>query len=35
MLLEQGTKAFEIWTGISAPRDAMKKALFGSFGEPI
>lgn len=35
MLLEQGAKAFEIWTGISAPRDAMKKALFGSFGEPI
>ena len=34
MLLEQGAKAFEIWTGISAPRDAMKKALFGSFGEP-
>jgi shikimate dehydrogenase len=35
MLLEQGAKAFEIWTGIDAPRDAMKKALFGSFGEPI
>lgn len=35
MLLEQGAKAFEIWTGISAPRDAMKKALFGSFGEPV
>jgi shikimate dehydrogenase len=35
MLLEQGAKAFEIWTAISAPRDAMKKALFGSFGEPI
>jgi shikimate dehydrogenase len=35
MLLEQGAKAFEIWTGISAPRDAMKRALFGSFGEPV
>lgn len=34
MLLEQGAKAFEIWTGINAPRDAMKKALFGIFGEP-
>jgi shikimate dehydrogenase len=34
MLLEQGAKAFEIWTGVSAPRDAMKRALFGSFGEP-
>ena len=35
MLLEQGAKAFEIWTGLSAPRDAMKRALFGSFGEPV
>jgi shikimate dehydrogenase len=34
MLLEQGAKAFEIWTGVSAPTDAMKRALFGSFGEP-
>ena len=34
MLLEQGAKAFEIWTGINAPKDAMKKALFGIFGEP-
>ena len=35
MLIEQGAKAFEIWTGMNAPREAMKKALFGSFGEPI
>jgi shikimate dehydrogenase len=35
MLLEQGAKAFEIWTGVSAPTDAMKRALFGSFGEPV
>jgi shikimate dehydrogenase len=35
MLLEQGAKAFEIWTGLSAPTDAMKRALFGSFGEPV
>jgi shikimate dehydrogenase len=34
MLLEQGAKAFEIWTGIPAPRDAMKKSLFGVYGEP-
>jgi shikimate dehydrogenase len=33
MLLEQGAKAFEIWTGIPAPRDAMKKNLLGIFGE--
>jgi shikimate dehydrogenase len=35
MLLAQGSKAFEIWTGITAPLDAMKKALFGPFGEPL
>jgi len=35
MLVEQGAKAFEIWTGMTAPRDAMKRALFGSFGEPL
>ena len=35
MLVEQGAKAFEIWTGITAPREAMKRALFGSFGEPL
>jgi shikimate dehydrogenase len=34
MLLAQGAKAFEIWTGTSAPLDAMKKALLGHFGEP-
>jgi shikimate dehydrogenase len=34
MLLEQGAKAFEIWTGLPAPRDAMKKNLLGIFGEP-
>ena len=32
MLLEQGAKAFEIWLGIEAPRDAMKMALLGGFG---
>src|ERR687885_1973837 len=34
MLIEQGAKSFEIWTGMNAPRNAMKKALFGSFGGP-
>jgi shikimate dehydrogenase len=34
MLVEQGAKAFEIWTGIQAPRDVMKKNLLGMFGEP-
>jgi shikimate dehydrogenase len=34
MLLEQGAKAFEIWTGLPAPRDVMKKNLLGIFGEP-
>lgn len=34
MLIEQGAKAFEIWTGLPAPRDAMKKNLLGIFGEP-
>ncbi len=34
MLIEQGSMAFEIWTGLSAPRDAMKKNLLGIFGEP-
>jgi shikimate dehydrogenase len=33
MLVEQGAKAFEIWTGIPAPRDIMKKNLLGMFGE--
>jgi shikimate dehydrogenase len=35
MLIEQGAKAFEIWTGMNAPRGTMKKALFGFFGDPI
>ncbi len=35
MLLEQGAKAFEIWTGLDAPREAMKKNLLGIFGEPV
>jgi shikimate dehydrogenase len=35
MLIEQGAKAFEIWTGLPSPRDTMKKNLLGIFGEPI
>ena len=35
MLIEQGAKAFEIWTGLIAPRGAMKKHLLGMFGEPV
>ena len=34
MLLAQGAQAFKIWTGLDAPIHAMKKALFGIFGEP-
>ena len=34
MLLSQGYRAFEIWTGMKAPREIMKQALFGKFGEP-
>ena len=34
MLIEQGARAFEIWTGLPPPRDAMKKCLLGVFGEP-
>jgi shikimate dehydrogenase len=34
MLLAQGARAFEIWTGINAPLEAMKKALLGHFSEP-
>lgn len=34
MLIEQGARAFEIWTGIPAPREVMKKSLLGVFGEP-
>jgi shikimate dehydrogenase len=33
MLLHQGAKSFEIWTGVSAPVDGMKKALLGTVGE--
>jgi shikimate dehydrogenase len=35
MLIAQGAQAFKIWTGLDAPVDAMKKALFGIFGEPV
>ena len=34
MLIHQAAKSFEIWTKVSAPINAMKKALFGIFGEP-
>jgi shikimate dehydrogenase len=34
MLLAQGARAFEIWTGMSAPKEVMKKALLGRFAEP-
>jgi shikimate dehydrogenase len=34
MLIAQGAQAFKIWTGLDAPVDAMKKALFGIFGDP-
>jgi shikimate dehydrogenase len=34
MLIAQGAQAFKIWTGCDAPIIAMKKALFGIFGEP-
>jgi shikimate dehydrogenase len=34
MLIAQGAQAFKIWTGCDAPIKAMKKALFGIFGEP-
>lgn len=34
MLIAQGAQAFKIWTGLDAPIDAMKKALFGIFGDP-
>ena len=35
MLLEQGARAFEIWTGLRAPRDVMKKSLLGVFRGPL
>jgi shikimate dehydrogenase len=34
MLIEQGARAFELWTGLPAPREVMKKSLLGIFGEP-
>jgi shikimate dehydrogenase len=34
MLIHQGAKSFEIWTGNNAPINVMKKALFGIFGKP-
>jgi shikimate dehydrogenase len=34
MLLYQGAKSFEIWTGIHAPNYAMTMALLGTIGEP-
>lgn len=34
MLIHQAAKSFKIWTGIDAPVNVMKKALFGIFGEP-
>jgi shikimate dehydrogenase len=30
MLLNQGTLAFEMWTGRKAPKDAMRRALLES-----
>lgn len=35
MLLYQGAKAFEIWTGLKAPIEIMKKSLLGIFGDPV
>jgi shikimate dehydrogenase len=35
MLLEQGARAFEIWTNLQAPRQTMKKSLVGDIGEPV
>jgi shikimate dehydrogenase len=35
MLLEQGARAFEIWTDLQAPRDVMKRSLLGDFKEPV
>lgn len=34
MLLTQGGKAFEIWTGLKPPYEVMKKSLLGLFGDP-
>jgi shikimate dehydrogenase len=35
MLIAQGARAFEIWTGLAPPIDVMKKNLLGIFGEPV
>jgi shikimate dehydrogenase len=35
MLLEQGARAFEIWTNLQAPRQIMKKSLVGGIGGPV
>jgi shikimate 5-dehydrogenase len=35
MLLHQGTRSFEIWTGKKAPRLAMQAALEQSAGRKI
>jgi len=34
MLLNQGCKSFEIWTGLSAPKDIMRNSLLGIIGVP-
>ncbi|CAN5730550.1 shikimate dehydrogenase [soil metagenome] len=34
MLLNQGYQSFEIWTGLKAPKEVMRRALLGMFGEP-
>jgi shikimate dehydrogenase len=34
MLIHQAAKSFEIWTKLEGPNNAIKKALFGIFGEP-
>lgn len=35
MLLEQGARAFEIWTNMQAPRQTMRKSLVGDIGGPV
>ncbi len=35
MLLYQGAKSFEIWTGLPAPVDAMRNVLLGTAGGPL
>lgn len=34
MLVHQGARAFEIWTGRAAPADAMRRALDAALGKP-